>query len=78
VRDGRVHAVDPDLYNRPGAGVGAAALGLAERSTPDSTVAPAARRRAGTGRRLLPALPARLLTLRRVLRCSPLAAVLSP
>ncbi|HEX6134320.1 MAG TPA: helical backbone metal receptor [Longimicrobiales bacterium] len=31
VRRGRVYAVDPDLYNRPGAGVGNAARGLAER-----------------------------------------------
>jgi iron complex transport system substrate-binding protein len=30
VRDGRVHAVDVNLYNRPGLGMGAAALGLAE------------------------------------------------
>lgn len=31
VRHGRVHAVSPYFYNRPGAGVGAAARGLAER-----------------------------------------------
>lgn len=31
VQQGRVHAVDADLYNRPGATVGAAARGLAER-----------------------------------------------
>ncbi|HSJ06877.1 MAG TPA: helical backbone metal receptor [Longimicrobiales bacterium] len=31
VRHGRVHAVDPDLYNRPGPRVGAAAHGLAQR-----------------------------------------------
>jgi iron complex transport system substrate-binding protein len=31
VRQGRVHAVDPDLYNRAGATVGTAARGLAER-----------------------------------------------
>jgi iron complex transport system substrate-binding protein len=31
VRTGRVHAVDPDLYNRPGPRVGAAARGLALR-----------------------------------------------
>lgn len=31
VHDGRVHVVDPDLYNRPGATVGSAARGLADR-----------------------------------------------
>jgi iron complex transport system substrate-binding protein len=31
VRESRVHAVDPDLYNRAGATVGRAARGLAER-----------------------------------------------
>ena len=31
VREGRVHLVDADLYNRPGATVGRAARGLAER-----------------------------------------------
>jgi iron complex transport system substrate-binding protein len=31
VRNGRVYAVDPDLYNRAGATVGAAARGMAER-----------------------------------------------
>jgi hypothetical protein len=31
VQRARVHVVDPDLYNRPGATVGTAARGLAER-----------------------------------------------
>lgn len=31
VRAGRVHGVDPNLYNRPGPGMGEAARGLAER-----------------------------------------------
>jgi ABC-type Fe3+-hydroxamate transport system substrate-binding protein len=31
VRNGRVHGIDPYFYNRPGATVGQAARGLAER-----------------------------------------------
>jgi ABC-type Fe3+-hydroxamate transport system substrate-binding protein len=31
VQEGRVYAVDPDLYNRAGITVGVAARGLAER-----------------------------------------------
>jgi iron complex transport system substrate-binding protein len=37
VREGRVHAVDPNLFNRPGADVGTAAARLAELIHPDST-----------------------------------------
>jgi iron complex transport system substrate-binding protein len=38
VQQRRVHVVDPDLYNRPGATVGIAARGLAERIHADSTL----------------------------------------
>jgi iron complex transport system substrate-binding protein len=45
VRERRVHRVDPYFYNRPGAGVGAAALGLAERIHADTARTAAADRR---------------------------------
>ncbi|MGH7446927.1 MAG: ABC transporter substrate-binding protein, partial [Longimicrobiales bacterium] len=53
VQQSRVHAVDPDLYNRPGATVAAAARGLAEhihRRAPDTGAEPDAEPVSGGGR----------------------------